>query len=170
MSIADYPLLAPSEFAEACHHLESAYCRAALGPERGRWKLRRCTALSTDFIFDVGYTTFIQIRRPLQTDLDHGDLSLDLDNFSFSDDPKQDDGLVGDSDMVDAEDSDEVTEPHMYFVLLSPFSHKLPGGSREAPIPYRCRGGGIRDSSSPYIPSPMFVVQFTRTAPRRACL
>lgn len=122
MSIADYPHLAPSEFEEACHHLERAYCRAALGPERSRWKLRRYTALSTDFVFDVGYTTFIQIRRPLRTDLDHGDLSLDLDSFSFSDD-KKDDGLVGDSAMVDAEDADEVIEPLHVSCSFQPSSH-----------------------------------------------
>ncbi|KAI5466326.1 hypothetical protein BGZ63DRAFT_420820 [Mariannaea sp. PMI_226] len=107
MSIADYPCLSPSEFSETCHHLERQYCAATLGPERARWKLRRCTALSTDFIFDMGYTTYIQIRRPLSSDLGDGDLSFDLDNFSFSDDHKQDAGLVGDSAMLDAEDSDE---------------------------------------------------------------
>ncbi|KAH8737119.1 hypothetical protein BGZ61DRAFT_9577 [Ilyonectria robusta] len=107
MSIANYPSLSPEEFSEACHHLDRQYCRAELGPERLRWKLRVCAALDTDFTFEGGYTTYIQIRRPLQTDLDHGDLSLDLDNFSFSEDPKGDAALAGDSDMMDAENSDE---------------------------------------------------------------
>ncbi|KPM43840.1 hypothetical protein AK830_g2697 [Neonectria ditissima] len=110
MSISNYPSLSPEEFTEACHHLERQYCGAALGPERARWKLRTCTALSTDFFFRTGYTTYVQIRRPLQTDLDHDDLSLDLDGFSFSEDPRDDAALAGGSDMMDAENSDEVTE------------------------------------------------------------
>ncbi|KAH7163160.1 hypothetical protein B0J13DRAFT_31064 [Dactylonectria estremocensis] len=107
MSIANYPSLNPEEFSEACHHLERQYCRAELGPARIRWKLRLCTALDTTFCFEGGCTTYVQIRRPLQTDLDHGDLSLDLDSFSFSDDYKDEAALSGDSDMMDAENSDE---------------------------------------------------------------
>ncbi|KAK7422600.1 E2-like conjugating enzyme atg10 [Neonectria magnoliae] len=107
MSIANYPSLSPEEFTEACHHLERQYCRAALGPERARWKLRACTALNTDFSFDGGYTTYVQIRRPLQTDLDHGDLSLGLGSFSFSEDARDDAALAADGDMMDAENSDE---------------------------------------------------------------
>ncbi|WAO83697.1 Hypothetical protein NCS54_00089600 [Fusarium falciforme] len=106
MSIANFPSLNPDEFTEACHHLESRYCHAKLGPERARWKLKVCTALCTDFSFEGGYTTYIQIRRPLQTGLDHGDLSLDLENFSFSDE-KSHDVLGGDRDMMDAEEADE---------------------------------------------------------------
>ncbi|KAF7544756.1 hypothetical protein G7Z17_g9709 [Cylindrodendrum hubeiense] len=106
MSIANYPSLNPEEFSEACHHLERQYCRAELGRERIRWKLKVCTALDTNFSFEGGYTTYIQIRRPLQTDLDHGDLSLDLDSFSFSE-PPGDAALAGDSDMMDAENADE---------------------------------------------------------------
>ncbi|KAM5355937.1 hypothetical protein ACJ41O_002583 [Fusarium nematophilum] len=108
MSIANFPSLDPEEFSEACHHLERQYCQASLGPERLRWKLRVCTALNTDFVFEGGYTTYIQIRRPLQADLDHRDLSLDLDNFSFSDTTSHDASIPGaDMDMMDAEEADE---------------------------------------------------------------
>ncbi|KAM0427551.1 hypothetical protein ACHAPT_007511 [Fusarium lateritium] len=106
MSIANFPSLSPDEFTEACHHLERRYCHATLGPERARWKLKVCSALCTDFSFEGGYTTYIQIRRPLQTDLDHGDLSLDLESFSFADESSHD-VPGGDRDMMDAEEADE---------------------------------------------------------------
>ncbi|KAF4983266.1 hypothetical protein FZEAL_1304 [Fusarium zealandicum] len=106
MSIKNFPSLNSEEFSEACHHLDRQYCQAALGTERPRWRLRVCTALCTDFSFDGDYTTYIQIRRPLQTDLDHGDLSLDLDNFSFSDN-SYDASIGGDKDMMETEEADE---------------------------------------------------------------
>ncbi|KAF4464859.1 autophagy 3 [Fusarium albosuccineum] len=115
MSIANFPSLSSDEFSEACHHLERRYCQASLGLERARWKLRLCTSLCTDFSFEGGYTTYIQIRRPLQTDLDHGDLSLDLDNFSFSEERSHDASIGGDKDMMDAEEADEVTNPRRSF-------------------------------------------------------
>ncbi|KAF5021836.1 hypothetical protein F66182_6129 [Fusarium sp. NRRL 66182] len=106
MSIKNFPSLDPEEFSEACHHLDRQYCQASLGPERARWKLRVCNALCTDFAFGGSFTTYIQIRRPLQLDLDHGDLSLDLDGFSF-DDKSPDVSTGADKDMIDAEEADE---------------------------------------------------------------
>lgn len=166
MSIANFPSLSPDEFTEACHHLESRYCHAKLGSERARWKLKVCTALCTDFSFEGGYTTYIQIRRPLQTDLDHGDLSLDLENFSFSDE-KNHDVPGGDRDMMDAEEADEVINPRWSFVfLLRPLSYDIPGRYCEAPISPRCWPGGIRDSSSSYVSRALSVVHFAQSAPR----
>ncbi|KAJ4271970.1 E2-like conjugating enzyme atg10 [Fusarium torreyae] len=107
MSIENFPSLSPEEFTEACHHLDRQYCQASLGPQRARWKLRLCNALCTDFAFGGGFTTYIQIRRPLEFDLDHGDLSLDLDGFAFSDEKSHDVSLSGDKDMLDAEEADE---------------------------------------------------------------
>ncbi|KAF4455015.1 hypothetical protein F53441_2576 [Fusarium austroafricanum] len=106
MSIENFPSLTPEEFSEACHHLDRQYCQASLGPQRARWKLRLCNALCTDFAYGGGSATYIQIRRPLEFDLDHGDLSLDLDGFSFSDDKKYV-SISGDKDMLDAEEADK---------------------------------------------------------------
>ncbi|SPJ79680.1 uncharacterized protein FTOL_08071 [Fusarium torulosum] len=106
MSIENFPSLNAEEFSEACHHLDRQYCQASLGPERTRWKLRLCNALCTDFTYGGGFTTYIQIRRPLEFDLDHGDLSLDLDGFSFEE--KQPHvSIAADRDMLDAEEADE---------------------------------------------------------------
>ncbi|KAF7557659.1 hypothetical protein G7046_g5993 [Stylonectria norvegica] len=107
MSLENFPFLNQDEFSEACHHLERQYCRAALGRERVRWRLNVCTALNTEFSMDGGCTTYIQIRRPLQTDLDHGDLSLALDSFSMTEGTGEEASLMADRDMMDAEDLDE---------------------------------------------------------------
>ncbi|KAJ4998686.1 Ubiquitin-like-conjugating enzyme ATG10 [Colletotrichum sp. SAR 10_66] len=104
MSFKDYPSLAPEEFAEACHHFDSQYCRATLGPLRQRWKMRVCTALDTSFAMGVEYTTYLQIIRPLEATLDCGDLSSVLDKFSFGDGEAP--GL-NDEAMIDAEETDE---------------------------------------------------------------
>jgi ubiquitin-like-conjugating enzyme ATG10 len=117
MSIENFPSLNAEEFTEACHHLDRQYCQASLGPERARWKLRLCNALCTDFSYG-GFTTYIQIRRPLEFDLDHGDLSLDLDGFSFSDDRSHHVSIEGDKDMLDAEEADEVTYPQYIILFL----------------------------------------------------
>jgi ubiquitin-like-conjugating enzyme ATG10 len=109
MSIENFPSLNSEEFTEACHHLDRQYCQASLGPERAQWKLRLCNALCTDFSYGGGFTTYIQIRRPLEFDLDHRDLSLDLDGFSFSDEKSHHVSIVEDKDMIDAEEADEVT-------------------------------------------------------------
>ncbi|KAG6020220.1 E2-like conjugating enzyme atg10 [Claviceps citrina] len=103
--LKDYPFLSPEEFAEACHHLDSRYCRATLGPLRRRWKLRVRTALDTSFSVDGGYSTYVQIiRTPLET---RDDLDLDLTKFSISGPQVEDSVPPEDGEMVDAEESDK---------------------------------------------------------------
>ncbi|KAL0939328.1 autophagy-related protein [Colletotrichum truncatum] len=104
MSFKEFPFLDSEEFAEVCHHFDSQYCRATLGPLRQRWKLRLCTALDTSFATGVEYTTYLQVTRPLEATLDYGDLSSCLDKFTFRE--GEDIGL-DDEAMVDAEESDE---------------------------------------------------------------
>lgn len=109
MVFKDFPFLTPDEFSEVCHHFDSQYCRATLGPLRQRWKLRLCTALDTTFASGVEYTTYLQIIRPLETTLDCGDLSSILDKFSFMNGSSERDALgLDDEAMIDAEESDEV--------------------------------------------------------------
>jgi ubiquitin-like-conjugating enzyme ATG10 len=107
--IKQFPYLDKAEFSEACHHLDRRYCQATLGPLRRRWKLRLCTALDMTFSLDGGYATYVQITRPLEADTSHDELSLDLDKFSIS---KDEDALaMGEQEMMDAEDADEVIRP-----------------------------------------------------------
>lgn len=106
-----YPFLTPEEFAEAAHHLDRRYCQATLGPVRRQWKLRTCTALNTTAAFTLGpeYSTYLQIIRPLEEELDDGDLSSYLDSFSFGDDPSgKEIGIERDMEMVEAEEADQV--------------------------------------------------------------
>ncbi|KAM0258395.1 hypothetical protein ACHAQJ_003872 [Trichoderma viride] len=106
MDIKDFPFLTPEEFSEVCHHFDSQYCRARLGPMRKKWKLRLCTSLDLTYSASSGYTTYIQIIRPLEETVDPNDISLDLGNFSISDGDVDDRFLQGDDDMVNAEESD----------------------------------------------------------------
>ncbi|KAJ4394544.1 E2-like conjugating enzyme atg10 [Gnomoniopsis smithogilvyi] len=101
----NYPFLEAEEFAEACHQLDRRYTQATLGPVRRRWKLRVCRALNISFSASAEYATYIQIIRPLDGELDDGDLSACLDNFSFGDDSADTVGTE-DQDMMEAEDSD----------------------------------------------------------------
>ncbi|KAK3897371.1 ubiquitin-like-conjugating enzyme ATG10 [Staphylotrichum tortipilum] len=103
-----YPFLTGEEFAEVCHHLDRRYCHATLGPVRRQWKLRVCTALNTaTFALGPEYSTYLQIIRPLDGELDDGDLSQYLDAFSFGD-RQGGVGLESDGDrkMVEAEEAD----------------------------------------------------------------
>lgn len=112
--IENYPSLKPEEFAEACHHLDSQYCRATLGPLRKAWKLRVCSALDTTFSFGSGYATYIQIVRPLTP---QADLDLDLSKFSISDPSGGYGFTAADEDMMDEEESDEVRVlPNIYLI------------------------------------------------------
>ncbi|OAQ91972.1 autophagy-like protein 3 [Purpureocillium lilacinum] len=106
MDIKDFPHLSREEFSEACHNLDRRYCQATLGPVRRRWRLRICAALDTLFFDDGGYSTYIQITRPLEHVLDHGDLSLDLDKFSFSEPDEGDAMVMADQGMLDNEEAD----------------------------------------------------------------
>lgn len=105
----NYPFLTGEEFAEVCHHLDRRYCQATLGPLRRQWRLRVCTALNISFSLGPEYNTYLQIVRPLEGELDDGDLSSCLENFSL------DSSLGGknmeieaDKDVMAAEDADEV--------------------------------------------------------------
>lgn len=103
----NYPFLDADEFAEACHQLDRRYTQATLGPVRRRWKLRVCRALDISFSASAEYATYIQIIRPLDGELDDGDLSTCLDNFSFGHDSAHA-ADTEDHEMMEAEDSDPV--------------------------------------------------------------
>lgn len=114
MDFKNYPFLDPNEFAEVCHHLDSKYCRATLGPVRKHWKLRVRTALDVSFSADGGcYSTYVQIIRTLET---KEDLDLDLTSFSISGRQTDDSIPPEDGEMVDAEESDRAAivtpQPH----------------------------------------------------------
>jgi len=83
----DYPFLTAEEFTEICHHLDRRYRQATLGPLRRRWQLNVCTALDTSFASEAEYTTYVQIIRPLDGELDDSDLSTCLNAFSLDPEP-----------------------------------------------------------------------------------
>jgi ubiquitin-like-conjugating enzyme ATG10 len=111
-----YPFLTPSEFTDAAHHLDRRYCQATLGPVRRQWRLRMCTALNTTAAYTLGpeYSSYVQIARPLEGELDDGGLAGVLRGFSFG---EGEDGGVdgfggdGDREMVEAEEGDQVGFP-----------------------------------------------------------
>jgi hypothetical protein len=136
-----YPLLTPEEFAEVCHYLDRRYCRASLGPVRRRWKLSVCRALDTNAAFTLGpeYSTFVQIVRPLDGELDDGGLSACLDGFSLGDDnSRMADDIEADREMMEAEEADQVVPTLAVYLTTRQRSHQ------------RCR----RPSASSLIPSP----------------
>ncbi|KAK3341718.1 hypothetical protein B0T25DRAFT_350971 [Lasiosphaeria hispida] len=103
----NYPNLTSEEFAEVCHYLDRRYCQATLGPVRRQWKLRVCTAFNTSFGLGSEYNTYLQIVRPLENELDDGDLSSCLEKFSF--DPPPPSGSMeteADQDMIAAEEDE----------------------------------------------------------------
>ncbi|KAK7739986.1 E2-like conjugating enzyme atg10 [Cytospora paraplurivora] len=101
----NYPYLDPEEFAEVCHELDRRYSQATLGPVRRQWKLRVCRALDLTLLSSVDYTTYVQIVRPLEGELDDGNLSKFLDDFSFDRESKDTAGTE-DHEMMEAEGSD----------------------------------------------------------------
>lgn len=103
----NYPFVDADEFAETCHQLDRRYTQATLGPVRRRWRLRVCRALDISFSASAEYATYIQIIRPLDGELDDGDLSACLDNFSL-DYGSADTAGTGDQEMMEAEESDPV--------------------------------------------------------------
>lgn len=107
VDFTNYPRLDADEFAEVCHHIDRRYTQATLGPVRRRWKLRVCRALDLSFSTSAEYATYVQIIRPLDGDLDDGDLSSFLDSFSFGDGDKEMTGTQ-DQEMVEAEQADSV--------------------------------------------------------------
>lgn len=102
MEFRNYPYLDKDEFSEVCHFLDRHYRQATLGPLRRRWKLRVNTALATAF-GDGDPSTYIQIVRPLEASPDHGDLSSQIEKFSFEDGTGNED-----LDMLESEEADEV--------------------------------------------------------------
>lgn len=78
-----YPYLDREEFAELCHHLDSRYCQATLGPVRRQWKLRVHNALDLSFGTGPEYTAFIQITRPLEESTDLDELESCLNSFTM---------------------------------------------------------------------------------------
>lgn len=132
-----YPFLTPEEFAEVCHHLDRRYSQATLGPVRRQWKMRVCMALNTTAAFTLGpeYGTYLQIIRPLEGELDDGDLSRYLNGFSFGDDPREiemDRDGDRDGELMEAEEADQVGESyqipytHPMAMIRKEISHYLP--------------------------------------------
>jgi len=104
----NYPFLSAEEFSEVCHFLDRRYRQATLGPIRRQWRLNLRTALDTTSAFGAEYTTYIQITRPLDGDIDDGDLSLDLGNFSLGTEAVTEDLTPQEAEMMEAEEADEV--------------------------------------------------------------
>jgi ubiquitin-like-conjugating enzyme ATG10 len=104
----NYPFLTAAEFAEVCHHLDRRYCQATLGPLRRQWKLRVNQALLMAFTPLAEYSTYMQIIRPLDGELDDDDLLAQLDKLSF-DAPEMTEtsSMEADEQMLD-EDNDVV--------------------------------------------------------------
>src|ERR1700744_467380 len=102
MDIENFTFLSKDEFAEACHYLDSQYCRATLGPARRRWKLRLCHALDISS-FDGAAVTYVQITRPIEILSENEDLALNLQGFTISEKSLDDVFLTADKDMLEAE-------------------------------------------------------------------
>lgn len=107
VEFTNYPHLYADEFSEVCHHIDRRYTQATLGPVRRRWKLRVCRALDVSFSTSAEYATYVQIIRPLDGELDDGDLSSYLDNFSFGDEDKEM-ASTEEHEMAEAEQADSV--------------------------------------------------------------
>lgn len=164
----NYPFLTGEEFAEVCHHLDRRYCQATLGPVRRQWKLRVCSALNTSFALGREYSTYIQIIRPLEGELDDGNLSKFLDNLSF-DEPADsaETDVEADRDMVEAEEADEVgfSRSHNDGSLIS-LSHTSQGRTAKETERRHSRPCQIRDTSAPDVPGALSVVQLARSTGR----
>lgn len=163
MEFKNYPHLDKDEFAEVCHFLDRHYRQATLGPLRRRWKLRVNSALTAAF-GDGDSSTYIQIIRPLEANLDHGDLSSEIEKFSFGDNTGDED-----QDMLESEEADEVRslmKPCTSNPRSDTFGHVI--GRRQERCPLRHRPCGIRGSSTPHLPHTLSLVQSPRTTARRA--
>ena len=164
----NYPFLTGEEFAEVSHHLDRRYCQATLGPVRRQWKLRVCSALNTAFELGPEYNTYIQIVRSLEGELDDGDLSKFLDNFSFNDprDSSQPE-TEADSEMMEAEEADQVRSQLSQECLEISKSHSLQGCTAQKAKCCQRWPCQVRDTSAPDVPSTLPVVQSTRPPRRR---
>src|SRR3569833_1250673 len=97
----NYPFLSAEEFSEVCHFFDWWYRQATLGPIRRQWRLNLRTALDTTSAFGAEYTTYIQITRPLDGDIDDGDFSLGTEAVTEDLTPQE-------AEMMEAEEADEV--------------------------------------------------------------
>lgn len=163
-----YPFLDAEEFAEACHQLDRRYTQATLGSLRRVWKLRVCRALDISFSASAEYATYIQIIRPLDGELDDGDLSACLDNFSFGGGGADTPGIE-DHDMMEAEEADSVRFSVRFRRMLSVEAH-VPPGSRSKGAKgaegARFWTRHIRDPSTSDISSTLSLVQARRSTRR----
>ena len=77
---------------------------------RRQWRLRACTALSTSFVLDTEHTTYIQIIRPLDGELEDGsNLASQLEGVSLGPGGYLDAGPVEeDTEMIEAEERDNL--------------------------------------------------------------
>lgn len=174
MDFCQYPQLTPEEFSEVCHHLDRRYCQATLGPLRRRWRLKICTVLNTMFSLDGGYVTFIQIIRPLEAGPSQDELSLGLENFSFSERDRDMETInQRDRQMEEAEEADEVWTGylfpgHVWSGVLTRFL--IIGSYEEGSSPDGCWPRNIRDSPPPDVQSTLPLVHASRPAYGRASL
>lgn len=120
-----YPYLTQEEFAEACHLLDSRYCRATIGPLRKQWRLNVHTALNMSFAAtDSDFVTFLQITQPLDENTADEELASQLGTFCLGGGAQEnhpDDNLIEtDEMMVEMEDSDRVSEALFFFFFFGP--------------------------------------------------
>lgn len=153
----NYPFLEADEFAETCHQLDRRYTQATLGLVRRRWKLRVCRALDISFSASAEYATYIQIIRPLDDELDDGDLSACLDNFSFGNDSADTAGTE-DQEMMEAEESDSVWLQALCIQYSAGKSSQGPGGRSKGAKAARLWRCHVRDPSPSDLPSTLPLV------------
>lgn len=161
----NFPHLTPEEFSEACHLFDRRYSQATLGRLRRRWQMQVVSAFGMPFGFHGGQTTYVQIIKPLEADLDHAELSLDLTKFSFRDDSASDLGM-NDQAMVEAEDSDEVH--HRAFASLVSKTDRQKGRNHPQTAHDRHRACRLRDPPPSHISNALSLVHATRPARVRA--
>lgn len=121
-----YPYLTQEEFAEACHLLDSKYCRATLGPTRKRWRLNVHTALNMSFTTGSDFITFLQITRPLHDSslVVDDELASQMDNICLDqgirehEDAGDNSMTEADAMMVEMEDADKVSHCQAFPLYL----------------------------------------------------
>ena len=104
MTYKQFPHLTRQEFAEACHLLDSRYCRATLGPLRREWRLNVHSALGVPPAHG-GVTTFLQIMQPLPKNGVDDVLASQMGAFGLGDEMTEADPM-----MVERENADKVSK------------------------------------------------------------
>jgi len=162
----NYPFPTADEFAEACHHLDRKYIQAELGPLRRQWKLRVNRALIMAFTPAAEYSTYIQIIRPLELDLDDGNLSAALDKLSFDvTNGAEGASIDADEQMREAEDQDDVGLG-VQFPLHSSISSHIPGRATQPTSPAEIGVCHLRNPPAPLLPKPLSLVHPQRPTAR----